>query len=805
MLITGFELYQYDTASTPDKSNMNKTIEMLGHFIENQGQIVNDEVIFIYSNSPVYFLMDKIVISLDDGYANQMINITFPSSNHVKPIGEKTLDYRSNYIYTNKQENWHTDVNNYQQIKYPNLYNGIDLIYYSSDSGLKYDWMVHPGANPNDIQIQYHNIESLSIDNAGSLVIQTMHTKMLLNEKAPRCFQNDREVRCDHQMTDMDGITYRIGDYNPTETLIIDPLLFSTYLGGPSINYGNGIDIDNDGNVYVTGRAQDKGWPEKFPTHGGAYDKHSDRDGDVFVTKFNSEGTKIIYSTFVGGTRQDDGISIQVDENGYATVTGTTSSLDFPTTPGAYNRTTGTSFVFKLNERGSELISSTYIATVFVRDFTTDIEGNYYFTGKVNKGNLPTTDGAIDSSYNGEYDTFICKISWNMTTMLYATYIGGAKHDYGNGIAVDKDFNAYVVGHTYSKEFPTTEGAYDTSHDRKNDAYLIKINYNATSVIFSTYIGGDMGDTAWDIEIDEFGNSYITGNTASANFPTTDNANDTTHDGSHDVFVTKINSDGNKLILSTLLGGIGWDQADDISLDEKQNIYISGWSNSTDFPTTPKSYDETLNGKSYDIFLAKYNNNVTNLLYSTLIGGSNSDKSYDMVLVGDDTVCTIGVTGSLDFPTTKGAYTTSYKGKEDTTTAITITKLHMIPEERMDEDDDQDSPLVLIFLLITALIVVVIGIILYRCKPYSYIPGPSKPLTSDSQQIKPVSSNKTVPPPPPSHSQETVIPEHLTPHSNVSTAIIECPGCHARMEIEKLGYLQQIQCESCGQNGEIDI
>jgi hypothetical protein len=330
-------------------------------------------------------------------------------------------------------------------------------------------------------------------------------------------------------------------------------LIYSTHLGA---DRGLGIAVDGSGNAYVTGLTGSS----DFPTTAGAFQTSFAGAHAAFVTKLNITGTALIYSTYLGGNyravhsfAENQGQGIAVDGAGNAYVTGYTTASDFPTTAGAFQTTNGddggaTAFVTKLNTTGTALIYSTYLGGtsgwVEAGDgIAVDGSGNAYVTGSTFSSDFPTTAGAFQTSFAGAFgweDAFVTKLNTTGTALIYSTYLGGRLHDSGQGIAVDASGSAYVTGWTESPDFPTTADAFQTSHaGGREDAFVTKLNATGTALIYSTYLGGSGGDRGIGIAVDGSGNAYVTGRTGSSDFPTTAGAVQTAQASAFVGFVTK--------------------------------------------------------------------------------------------------------------------------------------------------------------------------------------------------------------------------------------------------------------------------
>jgi len=389
---------------------------------------------------------------------------------------------------------------------------------------------------------------------------------------------------------------------NPSGTALV----YSTYLGGSSADQGTSIAVDIAGNAYVTGLTQSA----NFPATPGAFDTTINGGVDAFAAKLDATGATLSYATYLGGAGDDRGFGIAVDIVGNAYVTGITRSANFPITPGALDTTLGggvDAFVTKLDAMGGTLVHSTFLGgNGFDQGLAiaADSFGNAYVTGQTNSADFPTTPTAFDTTLNGGLDAFVTKLDAMGATLAYSTYLGGSGSDLGAGIALDVAGNAYVTGNTGSANFPTTPGAFGTTINGGGDAFVTKLDSAGATLAYSTYFGGSGNEGGRGIAVDIAGSAYVTGDTASVNFPTTPGALDTTHNGGQDAFVTKLDAAGAALLYSTYLGGGAPDVSNGIAVDLEGNAYVTGTANSGDFPTTPGAFDRTRNGNT-DAFVVK--------------------------------------------------------------------------------------------------------------------------------------------------------------------------------------------------------
>jgi hypothetical protein len=379
----------------------------------------------------------------------------------------------------------------------------------------------------------------------------------------------------------------------------------------------------------------------------------------------------LVYSTFIGSTADDVGNSIALDSGGNAYITGYTRSGEFPTTPGAFNRTyngdTYDAFVVKMNAEGSSLVYSTFLggeSSDFSKALVVDSSGNAYLTGGTYSVLFPTTVGAYNRTHGGLGDVFVTKINPAGSSLVYSTYIGNAGDDAAYAIALDGSGNAYVTGSTSSGTYPTKPGAFNRTFAGARDAFVTKLNSGGTDLLYSTFLGGVDWDEGMGIVLNSNNKAYVTGNTQSYDFPTSIGAFNRTRGGSYDAFITQLNDGGTDIIYSTFLGGADSDNGRAIALDGSNNAYVTGTTYSYDFPTSIGAFNRTRGG-SYDAYVAKLNAAGSSLVYSTFLGGSGSDAGTSILSDTSGNAYVAGYTQSFDFPTTAGAFNRTFGGNYD--------------------------------------------------------------------------------------------------------------------------------------------
>jgi hypothetical protein len=673
-------------------------------FTVNHGQLENEEVLFYDQGGSVWFTADGMWMEIREyveprgqggvrvtpqtlnsqnsnnsriptpkyKYKRVILKQEFVGANVVQPVGRERLSWNSNFFYGNISEKWCTDVPNYAEVYYENIYNGIDLRYYSNDNGLKYDFIVHPGAKPEQILTRYAGANGLRIDNDGDLVIITEIQDLIDNK--PVIFQeyedHFKKVNGSFIKYNENEIGFSIkDDYDRNTILVIDPLLeYSTLLSESNSGWG-GIEVDSLGNAVISGLTNSN----TFPVTPGAYDTSYNNDDDIFVTKFNNNGSALIFSTYIGGSTDDFVNNIAIDSQDFTYITGITNSWDYPTTQGAYDTTFSNQrwdvVITKLNPTGSSLGYSTFIHGSDPngergRDIFVDSKGCVFVTGSTYSSDFPVTQNAYDSTHDGYEDVFVLKLNYTGAALDYSTFIGTGDSEAGLGIIADSKGNAYVTGGAYSG-FPTTLNAYDTTHNGRRDVFVLKLNYNGSRLNFSTFIGGSQNDIGRNILLDRNENIIVTGNTDSTNFPVTNDSFDNTYNGGTrifgDVFALILNNYGTSLLYSSYIGGSDDEWYVRTTLNSRDEILISGFTNSSDFPVSHNALIKDYSDFN-DTFIFHLGRNRSKLLYSTYIGGSGKDVFGDVAIDPSHNIYLFGYTNSPDFPTTPNAYEPKYKG-----------------------------------------------------------------------------------------------------------------------------------------------
>jgi len=597
--------------------------------------------------------------------------------------GMDKLLKKTNYFIGSDPKKWHSDVPSYSRVKYSGIYPEVDLIFYGKQRQLEYDFVVAPGADPKTIRLNLEGARKLRISARGDVVLSVADGEVVLQK--PVVYQMVRgerhEIAGGYALAKNHRVTFSVPSYDRSEPLILDPVLnYSTYLGGSSgdgESPGLGIEVDAAGNAYVAGTTTSN----DFPTTGNGFDPAVPASGAtlgaVFVTEMNATGTAEIYSTYLGGSTGEAGVALALDSSGKIYVTGQTFSEDFPTTsnalkqsPNNANLNVGTSFISKIDPSISgagSLVYSSYIGGTavspasglsdFGNSIAADANGNAYVTGitfsPANAGPVfALTDFPVIRAFRStppdsvDGNAFLTRIDTTQAgnaSLIYSTYLGGAGAnavnlgfaDAGFGVAADSSGNAYIVGATSSTDFPTngTLAAYQPNPNPLNTqgtAFVTRIDTTqsgAASLVYSTYLGGEVSDFGVGIALGPNNVAYVTGSTRSLSFPTTTGAFQTTGNTAQVAFISLVDTGSSglaSLLYSTYLGGTNEDGGNAIRADGAGNAYVVGTTISANFPVTPGALEPVRPSVAGNGFVTKINpggNGAADLVYSTFLGG----------------------------------------------------------------------------------------------------------------------------------------------------------------------------------------
>ncbi len=621
-------------------------------FVQNDGQLDPAASFALTQGAVSTFFTDRgLAVSMADrGGTSQRwgLHLDFLDARPVTPQGVSPDGAVVSYFHGQPDE-WRTGVGTYAGLVYRDLWPGIDLRYRSTPAGLKYSFLVHPGADPSDIRLRWRGATELELEE-GRLNIHTPAGSLV--DDRPISFQpasgSRTPIASSYQLR---GETYgfRIGDHDPSRALVIDPAIeYAGYVGGDMYDEARAIDVDGSGAAYLLGRTDS---PEaSFPETVGP-DTSYNTNSDVFIAKIDPSGSGLIYAGYIGGDNFEIGFGVAVDSAGAAYVVGATSSDDatFPDVGGpdtSYNGN-GDAFIAKVDPAGTALEYAGFIGgdqSDGAEGVAVDGSGAAYVTGQTSSDESTFPEaGGPDTSYNGSGDAFIAKVMPSGASLSYAGFIGGDASDGGNAVRVDAAGAAYIGGLTFSAEptFPELVGpdvtfnepGVDTFND--GDGFVAKVDPSGGSLVYAGYVGGERREDLRGLAL-LGGNAYLSGETQSdqASFPVVVGP-DLTHNSpgiERDAFVAKVNASGSGFVYSGFIGGADNEGGRGIDVDPTGAAYLTGRTDSdqTSFPVI--NAPQATHGGGTDAFVTKVNPAGTGLVYSGFIGGDQFDKGYGLAV-----------------------------------------------------------------------------------------------------------------------------------------------------------------------------
>jgi uncharacterized protein (TIGR03437 family) len=572
-----------------------------------------------------------------------------------------------NYMIGSDPRRWRINVPTYDRVEYGGVYPGVSLVFHGSERQLEHDFIVDPGADPNAIRLRMTGASRWKIDSRGDLVASAGGAEIRWHKPVVYQEDNGRRTEIPGRYTRRPGnrIGFAIGPYDRSKTLVIDPVLsiaFATYIGGSNYDYTGSVGVDAAGNVYVAGATLST----DYPTANALQKAYAGGQLDVVVSKFSPDGSKLLYSTFIGGSDREFAYGLAVDAAGNAYVTGESASSDFPAVnPIAGALTTGThAFALKLNPSGSQLIYSTRFGGSTgesARGIAIDSSGNAYIGGSTQSSDFPLV-GAFQPSFGGGlFGTvpthgFVSKLAPTGDHFVYSTFLGGSDADGVNAIAIDGGGNAYVAGQTKSSDFPVKNALQAKLPGTTGSGFIAKLNAQGSGLVYSTFLGSSGSGAVSGIAVDSAGSAYATGNSAGAGFPLTAGSFQPIRPfstaGPAAAFVSKLDPSGASLAYSTYLGGsTAGSSGLAIAVDAQGAAYVTGVTDDSDFPQAAP-LPANLAGNPGRFFIAKLMPSGSGLAFSSFFGGPYTGFASSTAVAIDQAgnIYASGITSSSSFP-----------------------------------------------------------------------------------------------------------------------------------------------------------
>ncbi|MCX6181734.1 MAG: gliding motility-associated C-terminal domain-containing protein [Bacteroidetes bacterium] len=674
-------------------------------FIENNGITFN-----IYDPSRLHEIYENIHHHQPDDQQINAQSFKIEFKNAALPSAEGKNKYADcvNYFLGNDPSKWASNVAVFNEVYLHNIYPGIDIKYYEKNGHLKYDFIIQPGSKASQIQFEHHSISAELKNNEIHL-----HSRIgEIVEQAPFTYQNNTAIASQYFKNEKGFFTFKTASYNNKLPLIIDPVvLFASFSGSTSDNWGYTATYDESGKLYDAGIVFGNGYPANV----GAYSTTFSGNVDLSITKYSSTGGSLIYSTYMGGNDIESPHSIVVTKQNELVIFGSTSSVNYPTTLNAYDKTFNGGinvttdvvltysigsdiFVSKLNATGSALVGSTLIGgssndglndefnisklyynygDIFRGEVIVDSLGNPYIATTTSSANFPIVSGYQNVFAGGSHDGIIMKLNNDLSSLLWSSYLGGNADDAIYSVQFDSNNDLYVTGGTVSPNFPTTPGVLHSGALGGIDGFIAHFSANGQTLKAATYIGTNAYDQSYFVQLDKSNNVFVFGQSEGA-YPVAP-AGVYSNAGSHQ-FIHKLNSALSSTVFSSVIGS-GSMNVDLIPsaflVNNCEDIYISAWGgiingfqnnvvgSTVGMPLTTDAYQSTTDGS--DFYLAVFSQNMGSLKYGTYFGGPNSLEHVDGGTSRFDkkgnvyqAVCG-GCGGMSDFPTTPGAWSNTNK------------------------------------------------------------------------------------------------------------------------------------------------
>lgn len=585
----------------------------------------------------------------------------------------------SNVFVGNDRSKWRTNIPEYARLRVNSLYNGIDLIYYGTAGSLEYDLVVKPGADPAQVRLQFTG-ERARLDHDGNLIAGFI-------EKRPLVYQTDatgnRLVIQSRYRSNADGtFSFKLGRYNRARSLVIDPVLtFSSYLGASQADVARSIWHDSKGLLYVGGTT----YSSDFPMTGNSADT-TPGALDVFLAILDPTqpaGSQLVYTTFFGGAKLTTLQDMTVGPTGLIYITGQTNSTDLPMANAAQTVLGGTSDAYVSVIDPSQSGTAGIVYSTFLGGSSDDLgtgiaidpAGKIYVSGSTVSSNFPTVN-PLQIASGGAQDVFVAEYDTSQSgsgSLIYSTYLGGSDWDISGGITVAKDGTVWVTGGSVSGNFPTTGNARQQSNLGSEDMFVTRLNpsLGANSLLYSTYVGGAGLEQGTRIVTDSSGRAVVAGFTTSPDFPVTaGTALQPGFGGDTDAVVVIVDPNGTfgtQFAYSTFFGGSSGDAAYDIKLDAAGNIYLTGYTFSTDMPVSSNAIQPTFNGGT-DAYLVKFSPSKSGLgaiAYSSYIQSDGAQLGYGLDIDAAGRVYVVGWTTGPLLEGMGGATKTTGAGNTD--------------------------------------------------------------------------------------------------------------------------------------------
>ncbi len=583
---------------------------------------------------------------------------------------------KSGYFFGKRESAWRANTPQFSSVRYREIYPGIDLVYRPAGKRLEYDFVVAPGSSPETIRVEFAGAASVRLDADGNLSVVAGGAE--LRQPKPFIYQDTpegkRRVDGGYRLLGANSVAFEVASYDRTQPLVIDPIIVrASYFGGGNVDVARAAAFDGRGRLWVTGYTTS----QDMPVGGEPFRDVRAGNKDVFVAVFNpllNGPNALLYSSYFGGSGEEEGRAIAIDPAGTAHITGFTSSTDYPARVGYQDVNGGDRDVFvtqvNLDTRGdASLWYSTYFGGPkqdVGNAIAVSSDGRVFVVGYSDSVEFPLLGGPMQTSVRGGFDAFLIELQPGLqgrASGIYSTYLGGGSTDIGTGVAIGTNNRIYMSGYTMSGDFPIAGSSYQDVYKGQGDVFLTRVNRDRPgldALDYSTYIGGADLDQAYALAIDATGRLYLAGVTFSSDFPLSPNAYQTKYSNEGDAFVLRFDTTlprGQQLTYSTFAGGNRTDVAYGLVVDAQGRIVITGYTFSGDYPTNGDDIQRDLQG-GFDAFISWFDPALPaaqGLACSTFVGGEATDAGFGVALDATGNPFVVGTTTSRDFGVPEGS------------------------------------------------------------------------------------------------------------------------------------------------------
>jgi fibronectin type 3 domain-containing protein len=651
-------------------------LDRSGHFTENLGQW-DGQVGFAAQMSfgHALFTPDGVIYDVALEKGGHRVKMTFDDASPVTPVGVGDMGFPTNYLVGNDRASWVTGARSFEELVYTDAWPGIDVRYRFTGGALKYDLVLEGGSDPSLIRFKVEGSEGIGISDRG-LDIRLSGSSSILDSQLKAWYGDGGPVDVQFEV---DGDTYGFSVAGGSgRSMVIDPVVMhsSTFLGGTYGERAVDVVVDRDDNIVIVGSTSSS----DYPTTLGAYQEEIADNFDVALTKMNHNASRIIWSTFIGGTNMDWVNAMAVDERNRLYLAGNTWSGDWPITPGAYceemNLGMGAYnidiYVTMIGPKGDTVEASTFIGgTAAELPYDVDVRDGRVAVGAYTiSPDFPTTRGFHAANMGA---AAVITLDGNLSKMEGCYIWDGIASESVRAVAIDKNGDVALAGITGSPGFPTTPGAYKAVEGWPSCSFIARYSPATDNLLFCTLLGDGYWDFVSTLAVDDDLNIYVAGSSqlwGNGGHPVTEGAYDQVHDGWYEGFVTKMDPDGTRLIHSTLLGGDGREYVNDIAIDSEGQIVVVGSVDiEQNFSLTSDAHDRTIVGDS-EGFIVVLNDDLSDAVYSSFNGGAYEDELNAVCVDAVDNYVVVGQTSSFDYPVTIDGYQTRFAGVDDMTVSV---------------------------------------------------------------------------------------------------------------------------------------